>query len=86
MFRTIADLIESKVIINGKAMFSTSIFEFYNAEFLSSGGASENIESYTAQSLMKKIKERFKERIVISLFDQRKGNFLYSATMSDSDA
>ena len=44
VFRTIADLIESKVIINGKAMFSTSIFEFYNAEFLSAGGAFENIE------------------------------------------
>ncbi len=35
---------------------------------------------------MKKVKEKFGENIFISLYDHRKGNFVYSSAMSDAEA
>ena len=74
------------VIGNGKAMLSTSILELYRNEFLSVGGTIESIESYTVQALIKKIKEKFGEKISISTYDHRKGNFVYCNGMSEGDA
>ena len=85
-FDALSALIEKDVIGNNKAMLSTSILELYKSEFISAGGTTDDIESYTAQALTKKIKEKFGEKISISLYDHRKGNFVYSSTMSDSEA
>ena len=85
-FDALSALIEKDVIGNNKAMLSTSILELYKSEFISAGGTTDDIESYTAQALTKKIKEKFGEKISISLYDHRKGNFVYSSTMSDAEA
>lgn len=85
-FETISDLIETEVIGNGRAMLPTSILELYRTEFLSVGRIIENIESYTVQALMKKIKDKFGEKISLSTYDHRKGNFVYSSGMSEGDA
>uniref|UniRef100_UPI00358ECE32 uncharacterized protein isoform X3 n=1 Tax=Myxine glutinosa TaxID=7769 RepID=UPI00358ECE32 len=85
-FGTISALIEMEVIGNRKAMLSTSILELYKSEFLSAGGTPDEIESYTAQALIKKIKDKFGDKISVSMYDHRKGNFVYSSSMSDADA
>ena len=73
-------------MVDGRAMLSTSMLDVYRVEFLGAGGTTENIESYTVQNLMKKIKERFEERISIATYDHRKGNIVYRSGMSESDA
>jgi hypothetical protein len=85
-FDTISALIEADVIGKNKAMLSTSLFDLYKSEFVNAGGTTDDIESYMAQALMKKVKEKFGENILISLYDHRKGNFIYSSTMSDGEA
>ncbi len=66
-------------------MLLASILELYRSEFINAGGTTDDIESYTAQALMKKVKEKFGENIFISLCDHRKGNFVYSSVMSDAE-
>jgi hypothetical protein len=56
-FDALSALIEKDVIGNNKAMLSTSILELYKSEFISAGGTTDEIECYTAQALMKKVKE-----------------------------
>ena len=50
------------------------------------GGTPDDFESYTAQALTKKMKEKFNDRISLSVYDQRRGNFLYDSTLSESKA
>ena len=60
---------------------------FWNCtgQFLTLGTA-EGIESHKMQALMKKIKDRFGERISVSSYDHCKGNFVYRSSMSEGDA
>ena len=85
-FDAISDLINVEIIGKDKAMFSTSIMELYRNEFLCAGGSTEDIESYTVQALMRKIKETFGDKIKISLYDNRKGNFVFSSSTAESAA
>ena len=65
---------------------SVGLKECFQVIFLESGGIPDDIEGYATQALMNKIKERFKEKITISLYDHRRGNFLYSSALTESDA
>ena len=85
-FGIISALIEMDIIGNHKAMLSNSIHELYKCEFLNAGGTTDDIESYTAQALMKKIKNTFGDKISVSTNDHRKGNFVYSSSMTDAEA
>jgi len=85
-FRTLSDLVQKEVIDNRRAMLSTSVLELYKTEYLEAGGVADDIESYTVQALMKKIKDKFMDRISISNYDHRKGNFLHCSDMSNADA
>ena len=58
----------------------------YKSEFINAGGTADDIESYKAQALMKKIKEKYGESVSVSLYDHRKGNFTHNSTMSDAEA
>jgi len=66
-------------------MFVSSLFDLYKAEYLANGGTEENIDSYTTQALTRKIQEKFGDKISVTLFDYRRGNFLYSSALSEDD-
>ena len=85
-FAAISALIEEEILGKSRAMLSSSLLELYKTEFLDAGGMGDDIESYTTQALMNKIKEKFKEKILISLYDRRRGNFVYSSALSEADA
>ena len=85
-FNTVAAFIETWVIKNGQAMLVSSLFEVYKAEYIGNGGTEEDSDSYTPQSLTRKIQDRFKDRLSISLIDNRRGNVLYSSALSEDDA
>ena len=61
-----------------KQCFHSSIMELYRNECLSIGGTTVDIACYTAhsQALMKKIKDKYGEKISVVTFDKRKGNVL----------
>lgn len=65
-------------------MLSTLLLELYKTEYPGAGGTADDTENYTA--LLKKIKDKFQERISISKYDHRQGNFLHSADVSVADA
>lgn len=85
-FNTISDLIQKEVIDNNKAMLVNSLFELYRCEYLSFGGTPDQFDSYTAQALMYKVKEKFKDRISTTSYDQRRGNSLYNSNLSQTEA
>ena len=84
-FSTIAAFIETEVIVNRQEMFVSSLFDLYKAEYLANGGTEENIDSCTTQALTRKIQEKFGDKISVTLFDYRRGNFLYSSALSEDD-
>jgi len=85
-FGTISALIEKEMIEERKAMFATVLLDLYKAEYLSGGGNKDDIDCYTGQALMKKVKDRFGDRLTISMYDSRKGNFIFNSTLSEADA
>jgi len=85
-FSSIASLVETDVIGSEQAMLVSSLFELYNEEFLSNGGTTDSIENYTQQAFRRKLQKHFGEKLVVSLIDYRKGNFVYSSQLSEADA
>lgn len=67
-------------------MIVSSLFDMYKSEFIANGGVLDEVESYTPQALMRKVLNRFKERILTALLDVRRGNFLYSSRVTEDMA
>lgn len=53
-------------------MLCMSLLELYKNEFVRAGGTEQDINNHTAQAFMKKIKDKFGDRISISTYDHRK--------------
>lgn len=85
-FEAISTLIEDDIIRNRKAMLCTSVLELYKSQYVSAGGTQEDIQGYTGQSLMKKIMDKFGDMLSISMYNARKGNFMYSSSVSEENA
>ena len=58
----------------------------YKKEFPAAGGEERAVQDYSAQNMMRKILDRFNHVIKIALVDQRKGNFIYSSSLTEIDA
>ena len=58
---------------------------FWDTLYIGNGGT-ESIDSYTPQALTRKLLEKFKDSLCISLLDHRKGNVLYGSALSEDDA
>ena len=84
-FNTTAELIQNEIISKRHATFVSSLYDLYKAEYLGNGGSEEDIASYTTQALTRKIKEKFGDRISITLFNRHKGNFRYSLSLSEDE-
>ena len=83
---TISALIETEVINKCQAILCTSVFEFYKSEFVAQGETSDDIKCYRTQPLVQKIKEKFGNKMSISLYNNRKGNSIYNSNMSAASA
>ena len=59
-----------------KPMLATAIFSLYKEEFLALGGTHENINKYSVQNLMAKVKDHF-EDIVIDKQANKFGNVVF---------
>ncbi|KAG1654102.1 hypothetical protein GQR58_025199 [Nymphon striatum] len=74
------------MIQNNKVMLVSSVQDLYEAEYCSLGGREDDIAVYSIQALTRKLKDTFEDKILLSNYTKRQGNFLYSSSMSKVDA
>lgn len=67
-------------------MLASHLLGLYKEEYIGEGGGHADVTNYTAQSLTRKIKDHFQDKISIELLDQRRSNFIYISTLSVEDA
>ena len=84
-FNKVAKVIELEVIENCSAMFTLSFLQLYKEHYMSAA-RTEDIKNYYAKNLCVKIKSYFRERVCISLYDQRKGTFVRATDISNNEA
>lgn len=84
---SIEKFIETEVIGNQRSVLVTSLLEMYKEAFISNGGNATDVSCYKTQSLVRKVKgDRFDQRVKVLLADQRRGNFVYSSSITEEDA
>ena len=76
-FRVLSTFIDEEVIQNNKALLVSSLLDKYKVEYASSGGDPQDLASYTSQNLIRKIQDKFADKVHIKLADQRRGNFIF---------
>ena len=85
-FASLVSYIQNEVIANEKSMLISDLLSNYKEEYISAGGDRGEIATYTPQSLTRKIREHFNDRITIGIVDYRKGNIIYSSSCTLEDA
>lgn len=84
-FQTLLNFLDNEIMKKKKPMLATAIFSLYKEEFLALGGTHEDINKYSVQSLMAKVKDHF-EDIVIDKQANKFGNVVFSSTMTFVEA
>ncbi len=85
-FVSLCSDIQRDVMENKRSILVSTLLEMYKQRFLNVGGRTEDVSSYASQNLLRKLREKFRDRIGIKLADQRRGNFIFSSTISETDA
>ena len=83
-FQTLLNFLDNE-IMKKKPMLATAIFNLYKEEFLALGGTHEDINKYSVQSLMAKVKDHI-EDIVIDKQANKFRNIVFSSTMTFIEA
>lgn len=84
-FSSLLSYIQNEVIIKQRSVLISDLLDMYKVEYTSVGGDGSEVQNYTAQNLSRKVKDHLKE-VIIKLADHRKGNFIYSSTVTENDA
>jgi len=84
-FQTLLNFLDSELIKKKKPMLATAIFSLYKEEFLALGGTNDDINKYSVQSLMTKVKDHL-EGIVIDKQAKKSGNVVFSSSMTSAEA
>uniref|UniRef100_UPI00358E1048 uncharacterized protein isoform X1 n=2 Tax=Myxine glutinosa TaxID=7769 RepID=UPI00358E1048 len=84
-FKNLSMFLENEVIKNKTPMLASVIFNLYKEEFLALGGTQDDIDRYTAQSLISKIKERFPE-ILVDKRANKSGNLVFHSSLTSAEA
>lgn len=84
-FQTLLNFLDGELIKKKKPMLATAIFSLYKEEFLALGGTHDDINKYSVQSLMTKVKDHF-EDIVIDKQANKSGNVVFSSSMTSAEA
>ncbi|XP_048857264.1 uncharacterized protein LOC125724829 [Brienomyrus brachyistius] len=85
-FSSLCGLINMEVVQNKKALLVSSLLHTYKLEYTSNGGKPEDISSYSSQNLIRKIQDKFAEKIRVQLADQRRGNYICASSLTDEEA
>lgn len=78
-FSSLRAFIEAEILDGNQTMKASDLLETYKLHYNDSGGNMVDVDGYKIKILMSKIREKFGERISISLLDRRRGNFVYNS-------
>ncbi len=84
-FQTLLNFLDGEIIKKKRPLWATTIFSLYKEEFLAFGGTHDNINKYSVQSLMTKVKGHL-EDIVIDKGANKSGNVVLSSSMMSAEA
>ena len=85
-FISLCNFVQHEIIDNKRSMLVTSLLDIYRQEYIANGGLEAELVSYTCQALLRKISERFKEKISVTNLAKRTGNILHSSDLTEEDA
>uniref|UniRef100_UPI00358FD8C4 uncharacterized protein n=1 Tax=Myxine glutinosa TaxID=7769 RepID=UPI00358FD8C4 len=85
-FNAMKGFIDSQVVAKRNPVLVASVMELYRSEYLANGGISEDIEGYTTQKLLDKIKNTYKDNLCHGKESNKTGNFIYAPSLSFDDA
>ena len=84
-FQNLSMFLENEVIKKKTPMMTSVIFALYMEEFLAIGGTRDDIDRYTSQSLISKVKERFQD-ILVDKQSKKSGNVVFHSSMTSAEA
>lgn len=84
-FQNVAMFLENEIIKKKTPMLASVILALYTEEFLAIGGTRDDIDRYTSQSLISKVKERF-EDILVDKQSNKSGNVVFHSSMTSAEA
>ena len=85
-FKFINSCIQKELIEREQTLVLGDLLSMYKNEYVIAGGNKEDVEAYPAQTLMRKVKDHFQDKLAVGLYDYRKGNILYSSAISEDEA
>ena len=85
-FKFINSYIQKELIEREQTLVLGDLLSMYKNEYVIAEGNKEDVEAYPAQTLMRKVKDPFQDKIAVGLYDYRKGNILYSSAISEDEA
>lgn len=85
-FKSLCGFITEQVIQNEKSLMVTSLLNKYKAEYTSNGGDPQDVDAYTTQNLIRKVQDKFGEQVRVKLADNRRGNFIHAASLTEEQA
>ena len=87
-FASLLSFVEDEVLKKQRSILVSDLLGMYKEEFSSIGetGTESDVPVYTAQNLTRKLKDYLKDKITITLLNQRKGNFIHSADIPKEEA
>ncbi|CAB4021739.1 Hypothetical predicted protein, partial [Paramuricea clavata] len=87
-FASLLSFIQDEVLAKHRTIFVSDLLAMYKEEYASIGesGTESDVPVYTAQNLTRKIKDHLKDRVTITLVNQRKGNCIHSSDIPEEEA
>ena len=85
-FSSLCHYIDSEIIQTKNAVLVAFLLSKYKEEYRCNGGDPETVSNYTSQNLMRKIQDRYADKVRVKLADHRKGNYICSSTLTDEEA
>lgn len=85
-FTSLRQYIKTEVLENRQPVFVSLLLDIYRTDFIEVGGDPGRINSYSAQSLQRKLKEHFGDDITVKLANSRLGNYIYSSALTEEEA
>lgn len=85
-FESLCKFVEDTVIGDTRSVLVSTLLDMYKVEYITAGGDKDEIESYSAQNLLRKLTDKYVQKICVTLLDQRRGNIIFSSVLTEEDA
>ncbi|KAJ8024333.1 hypothetical protein HOLleu_37051 [Holothuria leucospilota] len=85
-FQEFISYIEHEIINKRTPKYVCNILELYKDNFMVNWGETDGIDTYCSQNLLRKLKGKFGEKLIVSKDSNKSSNFVYHEGMSHKEA